>query len=369
MIVTLRKGNHSAFDDLVRYPPAGVNYDIPGSVTVRKNDLVTYVKKRVFVNYLKLTRSPQSVYVPQKRGSQLIHACSGIIPLNASPWVIDMEHVNSFVGFEAGRRLDQVKGKVERYLASDYCRKILPWSEAAKRSVLNGLDTRAFAHKIEVVYPAMAPLKNFRKKKHDVPTMLYIGNNFYEKGAREVVNAFLRVRKSMDARLRIVSWAPREFVEKYGDVVEFCEPIMPRSRIINEFYATADLFVLPSYHDTFGMVYEEAMATATPVVATDVFAIPEILGDAGSYVRAPVSYYNDKNLFKWDSWKSFGEYVRNHRFPKFEDKLVKTMTALLESPSARKKMAREGLRRVRNGPVSIKARNARLRRIYEEAAS
>lgn len=365
--VTLRKGYHSAFDDLVRYPPKGVQYDIPRLVTTSKSKTVTMMKRKLFRFYMRLTNKPHTIYVPQSKGSQLIHACSGVIPLNNSRWVLDIEHVNSFVGFQPGRRLENVKQEVERRLGSENCRKILPWSEAGKMSLLNGLDASNFKDKMEVVYPAMAPMKNVKKIEHGTPTVLYIGNNFFEKGARELLQAFDKIKNKIDLKLIIVSNTPKEYLEKYGKEVEFHEPKIPRQKILDEFYAKSDIFVLPSYHDTFGIVYEEAMNTMTPTIATDVFAIPEILEDAGITLKTPVSYYNDKYLFKWNSWADFGDYIRRHQFPEFVDKLARSIVNLVENDSLRKSMARRGRELIERGKLSVETRNENLRRIYEEA--
>lgn len=53
---------------------------------------------------------------------------------------------------------------------------------------------------------------------------------------------------------------------------------------INCFYSGADLFVYPSYYETFGLTLLEAMASGTPVVASNRAAIPEIVGDTGILV-------------------------------------------------------------------------------------
>jgi glycosyltransferase involved in cell wall biosynthesis len=49
-------------------------------------------------------------------------------------------------------------------------------------------------------------------------------------------------------------------------------------------YANADLLVLPSRHETYGIVASEALARGVPVLATDVGGVRESLGSAGDAV-------------------------------------------------------------------------------------
>jgi len=50
-------------------------------------------------------------------------------------------------------------------------------------------------------------------------------------------------------------------------------------------YSAADAFAFPSLYEGFGLPPLEAMACGTPVIASEVSAIPEVVGDAGLLVR------------------------------------------------------------------------------------
>jgi glycosyltransferase involved in cell wall biosynthesis len=54
---------------------------------------------------------------------------------------------------------------------------------------------------------------------------------------------------------------------------------------LDDAYAKADLFVLPSRAETYGMVVTEALARAVPVLATAVGGVPEALGHAPDGAR------------------------------------------------------------------------------------
>ncbi|HVY53623.1 MAG TPA: glycosyltransferase family 1 protein, partial [Gammaproteobacteria bacterium] len=45
-------------------------------------------------------------------------------------------------------------------------------------------------------------------------------------------------------------------------------------------YQSASIFLLPSLHEGFGLPILEAFASSTPVITSNIFAMPEVAGDA-----------------------------------------------------------------------------------------
>jgi glycosyltransferase involved in cell wall biosynthesis len=60
------------------------------------------------------------------------------------------------------------------------------------------------------------------------------------------------------------------------DRVQFAGPLTGEA--LEQVYAAADLLVLPSHSETYGMVVTEALARGIPVLATEVGGVPEALG-------------------------------------------------------------------------------------------
>ena len=62
---------------------------------------------------------------------------------------------------------------------------------------------------------------------------------------------------------------------------------LPFTENVAEFFAAIDVFVLPSYSETFGLVLIEAMAMKKPVVATSAGGVPEIVEDGLDGILVP----------------------------------------------------------------------------------
>lgn len=141
-----------------------------------------------------------------------------------------------------------------------------------------------------VVYPGVdveqfSPAVEPADVETEVPTILYVGRLDEGKGLVDLLRAHARL--DADATLRLVGDGQlaerlRREAERLGtsDRVAFVGAV-PHEAIHHE-YAAADVFCLPSHHESLGIVNLEAMATGVPVVSTRIDAIEEYLDDGAN---------------------------------------------------------------------------------------
>jgi glycosyltransferase involved in cell wall biosynthesis len=110
------------------------------------------------------------------------------------------------------------------------------------------------------------------------PLMLYVGRIAAGKGIDHLLAA---VRELPDAHLVIAGPDDRHGVETDGERVHTLPMTEEPPRRL---YPQADVFVLASEGESFGMVAAEAAASGTPVVVTDRSGIAEVLGPDGALV-------------------------------------------------------------------------------------
>jgi len=115
-------------------------------------------------------------------------------------------------------------------------------------------------------------------KQFDGRTILYIGKgDFEKKGGTLLMRAFEKVRAVIpDAELHIVG---QDRLPEATGVVNHGF-VRDRSKLLALMRA-AHVFALPSLVDRNPISILEAMASSTPVVASDYGAMPEMVGDAG----------------------------------------------------------------------------------------
>jgi glycosyltransferase involved in cell wall biosynthesis len=150
------------------------------------------------------------------------------------------------------------------------------------------------------------------------PRVLFVGGDFLRKGGAELLEAWREGRLDERADLDVVTdWpVPPRSIPAGVSIVRGVAAYSDRWRAL---WRSADLFVMPSRHEAFGIVYEEAAASGIPAIGSDINAVPEII---------------DENVT--------GFLIR----PGDRAGLVRAVNTLVESVELRERMGRAARRRV-----------------------
>lgn len=153
------------------------------------------------------------------------------------------------------------------------------------RSVIPYMGLQKYSHKIKILHlfvdPSFMIQKELKKRENVVG---FVGRLSKEKGIVEFLDAInILLSKNSDVRILIGGSGPlnplvEESVEIYGDRVCFLEwiPYKKMASMLN----SVKLLVLPSYSEGLPNTVLEAMACGTPVLATPVGGVPDVVIDS-----------------------------------------------------------------------------------------
>ena len=360
-------GGHQIYQEIVNYPPKGVEYVGVSKETMGGKYYESKKMKEKLGWFLQKFKLPRMIYV--KPGNyDLIHSSRGIIPLNRKPWVIDMEHVHSFFGLNP----DLIKNKfwkrfVEKKLASENCKAILCHCEATRQAFFHYLDCSKFKDKLKVLYPS-SHIISIKKEKHDKIRILCVLSLFKAKGGPQVLEAFSQLeKKHKNIELWLRADIPESFKKRYNSknikYMDYFGDIIPRERLLKEVYSKCDIFLYPTFCDSFGYSLIDALVARMPIVATNIFAVPEVVRDAenGFIVKIPGYSLKPNYIQGFPQRKMRGETEK-----KFIKDCYNALVKLIEDKSLMGKMGQKGFEMISEGNFSVKERNKKLERIYRE---
>ncbi len=135
---------------------------------------------------------------------------------------------------------------------------------------------------------ARHPEEHFAPADHKM--LVHISNFREVKRVKDVVRIFARVRRAMPATLVMVGDGPDRHDAEHearelgvaGDV-----RFLGRLDTVAPLLAAADLFLLPSQTESFGLAALEAMACGSPVLASRTGGLPEVLTDGVEGILEP----------------------------------------------------------------------------------
>lgn len=166
-------------------------------------------------------------------------------------------------------------------------------SAATAKLVASGYGVPA--EHITVARPGSDPVQRISRAPHDVPQLLSVGSVVPRKGFDVLVSA-LALLADLPWRLAIVGDLTRDpsEVAKLQDLVSHygltgrIETLgaVPAAQLAM-LYGKADLFVLASRFEGYGMAYAEALSYGLPVIGTTAGAIPETIPQGAGLLVPP----------------------------------------------------------------------------------
>jgi glycosyltransferase involved in cell wall biosynthesis len=242
----------------------------------------------------------------------------------------------------------------QMWTATHRASRVITVSEASKRDILRYF--RVPDRQIDVIYnaiddrfwgqPDADEIGRVRERyRLTDPFVLYAGNIKPHKNLERLIEAFHLMRQDTPHLSSVQLLIIGDEISKYATLrravhrhklhkhVRFFGFVSDQT--LAALYRLADVFVFPSLYEGFGLPPLEAMASGTPVIASNVSSLPEVCGDAAMMID-----------------------------PYDPAAIADAMRRVLETPALREDLQRRGLARARE--FSWERSIARVREIYDE---
>jgi N-acetyl-alpha-D-glucosaminyl L-malate synthase BshA len=121
--------------------------------------------------------------------------------------------------------------------------------------------------------------------------LVHLSNFRPVKRIHDVIKTFARVSREVPARLLMVGDGPeRSSAEWLAKDLKICDRVhfLGKQDHVNELLPAADLMLMPSEMESFGLAALEAMACEVPTIGTNVGGVPELIQDGVTGLLFPV---------------------------------------------------------------------------------
>ena len=195
------------------------------------------------------------------------------------------------------------------------------------------------------VIPNFIDLIKFRKMKkdhfkkaicpNDEKLIVHTSNFRKVKRVDDVLRVFQGILKAMPAKMLLVGDGPeRANMEILCRELDTCDDtrFLGKQEAIEELLSVADLFIMPSEKESFGLAALEAMACEVPIISTNAGGLPELningktgfmsnIGDIEDMTKNALYVLQDENLaeFKQNALKRAKDFDISKILPQYED--------------------------------------------------
>ena len=195
------------------------------------------------------------------------------------------------------------------------------------------------------VIPNFIDLDRFKRQKkdhfkkaicpHGEKLIVHTSNFRKVKRVDDVIKIFCHIQRKMPAKLLLVGDGPER-----TNIENLCRELgiydntrfLGKLDAVEEVLSVADLFVMPSEKESFGLVALEAMACQVPIISTNAGGLPELNvngitgflstpGDVKDMTKNALYILNEENLhtFKTNALKRAKDFDVTAVLPRYED--------------------------------------------------
>lgn len=215
---------------------------------------------------------------------------------------------------------------------------------------------------IEVI-PNFIDLEKFKKQKkdhfkkaicpNDESLIVHTSNFRKVKRIKDVVEIFYNIQKEIPAKLLMIGDGPeRAKAEKQAQELGISHDVrfLGKQEAVEEVLSVADLFLMPSEKESFGLAALEAMACEVPVISSNTGGLPELnvqgvtgflsnVGDVEDMTRNSLFILDKDNLpkFKENALKRAKEFDISNILPLYEsyyERILEKTSQAIVNPMA-----------------------------------
>ena len=311
----------------------------------------------------------------------LLHTWNSL-PLCRKPFVVSYE-------CELPRYLGNVKpwqlnfGK--KILRSNRCRKILALSEAAKNRLAHSLTEPGddkIINKIDVFRGGVSlPISPKESYSRTGPLdLLFVGTDAVRKGIMSLFYACEElIRQGLDIKLTFIGGFSETcyvYGEHIPDISKLEKSLISASWVeykgrvpintVFEKMKLSDVLVFPTFDESLGWVPIEAGLLGVPTIATDIFALPELIDNEKTGRLISIDKRGDRRFVGLDTT---GNILKNHLDKANADIQEGLCNAIQDMYSNRHKIEKYGrAARVKLGKMySVEEATLMIKKAYEES--
>jgi len=364
---------HSLYDSLIKFPPK--DYEIisppePMSSESKLNRIYSNISRTMPFIPLKLLNSYFNTKNKQYDPYKIIYS-AGHVNFSSKQWIVDFEYATHLVGYNE-LQFKLYKHIIEKELKSDRCKYLLPWTIKSKKTIELCFNNMNINKKI-LLLPLAVPTHEIKTKRNNENVkFLFISSknfpyDFFNKGGLLVLETFKQLQlKYNNLELFIRAKIPANIISNYRDLknIHILDKILPTTTY-DKLLSNMDVFLYPC-HTTPALAFLDAMSYGLPIITTDVWANPEIVINNynGLLIKSPLTkFIDDRQIPIWGSKKFIMQSTIINK--DLISKLYNASEILINDPSLRKKLGKNGWNEINNGDHSINRRNNKLKQIFD----